>query len=82
MRQVGLILFQFKLPKGDLERLLHADSEEQHRQVIETFAASLPITNRTVTGGKTHICSNLVKFYVGFEARLHELDNIYFSDYF
>ncbi|XP_054270014.1 palmitoyltransferase ZDHHC20-B-like isoform X2 [Macrosteles quadrilineatus] len=47
---IGTVPRGFKLPKGDLERLLQADSEEQHRQVIETFAASLPITNRTVTG--------------------------------
>lgn len=44
-------MFQFRLPKEDLEKLLHADSEENHRQIIENFASSLPVTNRTVTGG-------------------------------
>lgn len=44
-------MFQFLLPKEDLEKLLHADSEENHRQIIENFASSLPVTNRTVTGG-------------------------------
>lgn len=44
-------MFQFRLPKEDLEKLLHVDSEENHRQIIENFASSLPVTNRTVTGG-------------------------------
>ncbi|XP_046670230.1 palmitoyltransferase ZDHHC20-B-like isoform X2 [Homalodisca vitripennis] len=47
---VGVVPRKFKLPKVELEKLQQADNEESHRQIIEHFASSLPVTNRTVTG--------------------------------
>jgi hypothetical protein len=35
-----------------MEKLHQAESEESHRQVLERFAQDLPITNRTIKGGK------------------------------
>lgn len=46
-----VIIFQFRLPASEMERLIRADSEETHRQILERFAQDLPITNRTIKGG-------------------------------
>jgi palmitoyltransferase len=45
-------MLQFKMPRAELEKLEQAESEEAQRQILERFAQDLPITNRTVTGGK------------------------------
>ena len=34
-----------------MEKLLHAESETTHRQILERFAEELPVTNRTIKGG-------------------------------
>lgn len=47
---IGTVPRKFKLPKEDLEKMRRADTEEAQRVIIERFAQSLPITNRTITG--------------------------------
>ncbi|XP_014216681.1 palmitoyltransferase ZDHHC15 [Copidosoma floridanum] len=46
---------KFKLPVGEMEKLLQAESEDARRQVLERFAQDLPITNWTITG-KIRFC--------------------------
>ncbi|XP_058804108.1 palmitoyltransferase ZDHHC20-A isoform X2 [Phymastichus coffea] len=41
---------KFKLPAAEVEKLLHAESEDTYRQVLERFAQDLPVTNRTIKG--------------------------------
>ena len=41
-----------------MEKLLQAESEDAHRQILERFAQDLPITNRTIKGGNENF--NLV----------------------
>ncbi|XP_031783588.1 palmitoyltransferase ZDHHC15B isoform X1 [Nasonia vitripennis] len=41
---------KFKLPAAEMEKLLQAESESTHRQILERFAQDLPITNRTIKG--------------------------------
>ncbi|XP_018326991.1 palmitoyltransferase ZDHHC15B isoform X2 [Agrilus planipennis] len=41
---------KFKLPEGELDRLMHANSEEMQRNILETFAQDLPLTNRASNG--------------------------------
>lgn len=43
-------LWQFKMPRAELEKFEQAESEEVQRQILERFAQDLPVTNRTVTG--------------------------------
>ena len=35
-----------------MEKLEAAENEHMQRQILERFAQTLPVTNRTVTGGK------------------------------
>lgn len=35
-----------------MEKLQQAESEEAQRQILEQFAQDLPITNRTIKGGR------------------------------
>jgi len=35
-----------------MEKLQQAETEEIQRQILERFAQDLPVTNRTVKGGK------------------------------
>ncbi|XP_024947591.1 palmitoyltransferase ZDHHC15B isoform X5 [Cephus cinctus] len=41
---------KFKIPATEMENLLHAESDEAQRQVLERFAQDLPVTNRTIKG--------------------------------
>uniref|UniRef100_A0A224XRS7 Palmitoyltransferase n=1 Tax=Panstrongylus lignarius TaxID=156445 RepID=A0A224XRS7_9HEMI len=41
---------KFMLPSEELEKMLHATNEQTQRMIVETFAQSLPITNRTIIG--------------------------------
>ncbi|KAB0796504.1 hypothetical protein PPYR_10565 [Photinus pyralis] len=52
---IGTVPDQFKLPDGEYDRLMHADSEEMARSILETFASVLPTTNYTV-GGSVRYC--------------------------
>lgn len=43
---------QFKIPDIEMEKLQQAETEETVRQLLERFAQDLPVTNRTIKGGK------------------------------
>lgn len=47
---IGRVPYKFKIPASELDRIVHADNEDMIRQILESFASSLPITNRTITG--------------------------------
>jgi len=47
---IGRVPPRYKLPKGELERLTHAPTEEIQNAVLERFCQDLPNTNRTITG--------------------------------
>jgi len=38
-----------------MEKLQQAETEEVQRQILERFAQDLPVTNRTIKGGKTFL---------------------------
>lgn len=41
---------KFHIPPSEVDRLSRADSQETQKQILETFAKDLPISNRTITG--------------------------------
>lgn len=47
---IGKVPNEFKLPESEYDRLMHADSEEMARNILESFAHDLPISNYTVNG--------------------------------
>lgn len=46
----GAVPSQFILPESVYDRLVHADSEEMQRQILEQFCYDLPNLNRTING--------------------------------
>lgn len=40
-----------------MEKLLTAETEDIQRQILDRFAQDLPITNRTIKGGKRNYFS-------------------------
>lgn len=41
---------KFKLPQGEYERLIHAETEEMQRNILENFAKHLPLMTRSLRG--------------------------------
>jgi len=58
---IGTVPEKFKLPEGEYERLMHADSEDMQRHILETFSRELPNTNRTISGAVRYCekCRNI-----------------------
>lgn len=49
---IFVILFQWRIPETEIERLFRAESQEQQKRILENFAKDLPITNRYETKPK------------------------------
>ncbi|XP_076049840.1 palmitoyltransferase ZDHHC20-B-like [Oratosquilla oratoria] len=47
---IGSVPKQFRLPPAELDGYESAETDEVRRNVLERFAATLPVTNRTMTG--------------------------------
>ena len=45
-------VLQFRLPISEFEQFQSAESDYAQRAILERFAQDLPITTRTLTGGK------------------------------
>lgn len=45
---------QFKVPDYEIERLQQAPNEDTQLGILERLAQDLPVTNRTVRGGKKY----------------------------
>lgn len=41
---------QWRIPGSEIEKLFHAESQEQQKRILENFARDLPVTNRTIHG--------------------------------
>lgn len=46
----GIIPSQFKLPESEYDRLIHANSEDMQKYILEMFCHDLPNLNRTLNG--------------------------------
>ena len=71
-----LIIFQWRIPETEIERLFRAESQEQQKRILENFAKDLPITNRYETKPKINetfhnFTINIINFLfckIGFES--------------
>lgn len=46
--EIGRAPTKFRLPRAELDKLLRAQSEEEQKLILETFARDLPVVNRCV----------------------------------
>ncbi|KAL5289228.1 ZDHHC2 family protein [Megaselia abdita] len=47
---VGTVPLKWRIPGSEIEKLFHAESQEQQKRILENFARDLPVTNRTIHG--------------------------------
>ncbi|XP_017466716.1 PREDICTED: palmitoyltransferase ZDHHC15 isoform X2 [Rhagoletis zephyria] len=47
---VGTVPSNWRIPESDIEHIFHADTQEQQKRILENFAKTLPVTNRTLNG--------------------------------
>ncbi|XP_033251614.1 palmitoyltransferase ZDHHC15B isoform X5 [Drosophila miranda] len=50
MTSVGRVPDQWRIPDEELTRLFRADNPETQKRILNSFARSLPVTNRTMNG--------------------------------
>lgn len=48
-------VLQFKVPLSEVEKLQQAQSEEAQCAILERIGQNLPVTNRTIRGGKVYL---------------------------
>ncbi|XP_067631554.1 palmitoyltransferase ZDHHC20-B isoform X3 [Eurosta solidaginis] len=41
---------KWRIPEADIEYIFHSDTQEQQKRILENFAKTLPVTNRTLNG--------------------------------
>ncbi|XP_037945628.1 palmitoyltransferase ZDHHC20-B isoform X2 [Teleopsis dalmanni] len=46
----GKVPSNWRIPETELERIFHAENQEQQRRILESCAKSLPVSNRTLSG--------------------------------
>ncbi|XP_018795849.1 PREDICTED: palmitoyltransferase ZDHHC15 isoform X1 [Bactrocera latifrons] len=47
---VGTVPPNWRIPEAEIEHIFHADSQDQQKRILENFAKTLPVTNRTLNG--------------------------------
>uniref|UniRef100_A0A0A1XEQ8 Palmitoyltransferase n=1 Tax=Zeugodacus cucurbitae TaxID=28588 RepID=A0A0A1XEQ8_ZEUCU len=47
---VGTVPPNWRIPETDIEHIFHADTQDQQKRILENFAKTLPVTNRTLNG--------------------------------
>uniref|UniRef100_T1GIE7 Palmitoyltransferase n=1 Tax=Megaselia scalaris TaxID=36166 RepID=T1GIE7_MEGSC len=40
----------WRIPESEIDKLFHAETQEQQKRILEDFARDLPVTNRTIHG--------------------------------
>ncbi|XP_011209770.2 palmitoyltransferase ZDHHC20-B isoform X2 [Bactrocera dorsalis] len=47
---VGTVPANWRIPEAEIEHIFHADTQDQQKRILENFAKTLPVTNRTLNG--------------------------------
>ncbi|XP_014085561.1 palmitoyltransferase ZDHHC20-B isoform X1 [Bactrocera oleae] len=47
---VGTVPPNWRIPEAEIEHIFHADTQDQQKRILENFAKTLPVTNRTLNG--------------------------------